>query len=162
VSGLPRSEEEVFSFQLSVLGSGRLFQLRISMQQVDYYLRQFRQGDRDGAFYGLLEMSHDVLPSLMTIFRMEPDPGVRAFLVEVIWQHRELSSLSFLGDALCDCDPKVWRQALDGLVTLTCPAALDVLKSVQSRLFSSQRDTDEFRHWIIEAIEQVEMEIYRT
>lgn len=64
------------------------------------YLERFRLGDRDGAFFGLLEMGHEVLPVLMSSFRAERDSRVRAFLVEVIWQNRQDSTVAFLGEAL--------------------------------------------------------------
>jgi len=117
--------------------------------QVADYLHRYRQGDCDLAFFGLLEADHEVLPELIAAFRVEPDGRVRAFLVEVIWQHREPSVVPFLGEALRDSESDVWRQALDGLVTLASPAALEVLHSAR------RLATDEFSGWLEEAIEQV-------
>jgi hypothetical protein len=118
--------------------------------QVADYLSQYRRGDRDAAFFGLLETDHAVLPELMAAYRSESDSRVRAFLVEVIWQHRQQSAIPFLGEALHDSEAVVWQQALDGLVTLASPAALEVLCS------ASQSGADEFRGWLAEAIEQAE------
>lgn len=120
--------------------------------QVADYLHLYRQGDRDAAFFGLLEADHEVLPELIAAFRAEPDSRVRAFLVEVIWQYREPSVVPFLGEALRDSEAVVWRQALDGLVTFASPAALEVLRS------ASRSATDEFSGWLDEAIEQVEQQ----
>lgn len=49
------------------------------------YIDQFREGNRNEVFHGLLELSRDVLPELIAIFRNEQDVQFRAFLVEVIW-----------------------------------------------------------------------------
>jgi hypothetical protein len=54
----------------------------------------------------------------------------------------------------------VWKQALDGLVTLASPQALEVLKAAKTRQFSQQKDTEEFHRWLDEAIEQAESEVH--
>jgi hypothetical protein len=114
------------------------------------YLQRYREGHRDEAFFGLLETDPDILPFLMSAFRAESDGRVRAFLVEVIWQHRKQSVIPFLGEALADSESVVWRQALDGLVTLSSPAALEILHS------SHRSATGESRGWIAEAIEHAQ------
>jgi len=101
-------------------------------------------------------MDHAVLPELMAVFRAERDVQVRAFLVEVTWQHRQPSAVSFLGEALLDPEPVVWKEALDGLVTLASPAALEVLRSARIRQFPDPRSAEEFRGWLEEAIAQAE------
>jgi len=103
--------------------------------QIDCFLQRFREGHRADAFFGLLEMDHDVLPELMAAFRAERDAQVRAFIVEVIWRHRQQSVTPLLGEALRDSEPTVWRQALDGLVSLASPAALEVLRAARTRRF---------------------------
>jgi len=123
---------------------------------IENYLDLFRKGETDSAFHGLLEISREILPELMTIFRSERDARMRELLVEVIWEYREPSAIPFLGEALLDPDPGVWRQALNGLVTLASPAALDALRSARTRKFPRQRDAEEFYRWLEEAIIQVE------
>jgi hypothetical protein len=129
------------------------------MRQVDEYLHEFREGDRDTAFFGLLEMGPVVLPELVATFRKEQDSSVREFLVEIIWQFRDLSTVYFLGEALYDVNCVVWKQALDGLVTLASQEALILLQSARSRPFSSQSEAVEYRRYIDEAIEQVEEKV---
>ena len=119
-------------------------------EYVAEYVRRYREGRRDDAFFGLLEAGADVLPELIAAFRKESDSRVRAFLVEVMWQHRQQSVIPILGEALRDPEPLVWRQAMDGLVALASPAALEVLRSAR------QFGNDEFRGWLAEAIDQVE------
>lgn len=119
---------------------------------VQEFLEKFRKGDRDAAFFGLLELDRRFLPELMSLFRSERDAHVRAFLVEILWQHREASIIPFLGDALQDSAPEVWKEALNGLVTLASPAALGVLREAKTR----RSDSNEFLRWVDEAIDQVE------
>jgi hypothetical protein len=130
--------------------------------QIAYYLEMFRSGDADNAFHGLLEIDRDILPELMAVFRGEQDIGVRELLVEVIWEYRERSVIPFLGEALSDTEPRIWRQALNGLVALASPAALDVLRAARTRQFPTQCETEEFRRWLEEAIEEAETETQRA
>jgi len=136
--------------------------MQTSTPQITEYLDRFRQGDSDAAFFGLLEMEHEILPELMAAYRNEPTPRVRAFLVEVIWQHRQPLAIPFLGEALHDVESVVWKEAFNGLITLASPAALDVLRLARARHLTRQRDTDEFRSWLEEAIEQAEIEAQRV
>jgi hypothetical protein len=122
--------------------------------QITEQLLRFRQGDRDSAFFAFVEMDHGVLPDLMSTFRAESDRDIRAFLIEVIWQHRQQSVIPFFGEALRDSEPMVWKEAMDGLVALACPAALDVLRSARSRQLSRPQDAAEFQRWLEEAIKQ--------
>lgn len=70
-------------------------------------------------------------------------------LVEAIWQHRQPSVIGFLADVLGDPVPVVWKQALDGLVTLASPESMRVLRSAADNECDAER-----RAWIEEAIEQ--------
>jgi len=124
--------------------------------QIAECLHRYRRGDHDAAFFGLLETDHHILPELIAAFRTETDSRVRAFLVEVIWQHRQQSVIPFLGEALHTPEPVVWKQALDGLVAMASPAALEVLHSAR------QSSTDEFRSWIEEAIEQAQEQMRKS
>lgn len=124
--------------------------------QIAYYLERLRQGKGDDAYHGLLEMPHEILPELIAAFRAETDTHIREFLVGVIWEHRQQSVIPFLGGALLDPEPPVWKQALDGLVAFASPAALDALRAARTRQFPGKRETEEFRRWLEEAIEQAE------
>ena len=127
-------------------------------QQIDYYLEMFRQGNSENAFHGLLELDHDILPELIAVFRGEQDIALRELLLEVIWQYREHSVVPLLGEALRDTQPRIWRQALNGLVALASPEALDILRAARTQQFPTARETEEFRHWLNEAIEQAATE----
>ena len=75
-------------------------------------------GGEENAYHTLLEADDDVVPSLMQHCATDPDGEHRARIIEVIWQHRLSTSISFLASALNDEHPEVWKQALDGLVYL--------------------------------------------
>jgi hypothetical protein len=68
--------------------------------EVRAVLKEFRSGDKEAAFFELLEMPGDLLPIMIDIFRSERLPEVRAFLVKVAWERRDVAALPFLGEAL--------------------------------------------------------------
>jgi hypothetical protein len=127
------------------------------IDEMEWYLQRFREGDYYIAFSGLLEMGDEILPDLMTLFGKERDPDFRAFLVKIIWEHRQSSAIPFLGIAMRDAEPKVWKEALDGLVTLASQPAIDVLRSERN-----QQKEDKILQWIDEAIEQIETRIQKN
>ena len=116
---------------------------------IDYYIERARIGDYEEAFHGLRELDSDALPALQEAYHREDDPMVRSVIVEAIWQYRQASVIGFLADVLGDPMPMVWKQALDGLVTLASPESLSVLRSAAF----CERDAGK-RAWIEEAIEQ--------
>ena len=126
-----------------------------AIQRVAGFLDRFRNGDCEAAFFGLIESGRETLPILMEAFHAETDRKVRDFLVEVIWQHRDESAIPFLASVLNDSEPAVWKQAIDGLVTLASVEAANALRAARSRQFARKADRDEFQQWIDEAIEQV-------
>jgi HEAT repeat protein len=130
--------------------------------QIAYYLERYRESDADSAFHGLLELDHVALPELAAEFRAATDTRLRVFLLGVIWQHRQQSVIPLLAEALLDSEPRVWREALDGLVALASPASLAALRAARTRHFTKQHDAEEFRRWLEEAIEQAEMEAQRV
>ena len=124
--------------------------------QIREYLGTFKQGYREKAYFGLIEMNHNIIPDLIDEFRKEKDTQTRAFLVEVIWQHRQQSIIPFLAEVLNDPAHEVWKEAMDGLVALHSPDSVAALRSAKLRKFSRQKDTLQFRKWLEEAIEQAE------
>jgi hypothetical protein len=127
--------------------------------EVRAVLKEFRSGDKEAAFFELLEMPGDVLPIMIDIFRSERLPEVRAFLVKVAWERREVAALPFLGEALNAPEEKIWQEALDGLVAFSSQESLEVLQSARSRKFRNESAANRFRIWLEEAIQQVESEL---
>jgi hypothetical protein len=122
---------------------------------IEQYLEHYRSGDRDSAFFGLLEQGKEILPHLIEAYRTEAQADIRRFLVEVIWQHRDVSIVPFLGEVLGDEASDVWKQALDGLVALASPSAKQVLCDAQARF----HDRKDMQTWLHEALEQVDAEL---
>jgi hypothetical protein len=122
-------------------------------EQTEYYLNRAKNGDREAAFCGLIELPRHLLPDLEDAYRDEADPLIRALIVHAVWQHRLPSSVGFLAAALEDPRPDVWKEALDGLVTLASAESRQVLELAKHR--AGEQD-ETLRAWIEEAIEQVD------
>ena len=74
-------------------------------------------------------------------------------LIHCLWQYRDRAAAPTLGSALWDADDQVWKEALDGLVTLGGVEAERVLLDTRDA-----RVGDETRvkgEWLEEAIEQL-------
>jgi hypothetical protein len=124
--------------------------------QVQYWIERFRRGDRESAFHGLLEAGREAIPDMISVFHATSEHELRAFLAEVIRYCKDPSTISFLGEAINDPDPGVWKEGMDVLVSLASRPALDVLQSARNRQFTKQQNVNEFREWLEEAIKQTE------
>jgi len=129
--------------------------------QVKAAIEKYRRGDKESAFFELLEIPGDVLPDLIAAYNADPIVDIRAFLVKVSWQRRDRSALDFLGDALNAPEEDIWQQALDGFVTFASPESLRILSLARDRVFGNESDGKRFHRWLEEAIQQVELEIRR-
>jgi hypothetical protein len=127
--------------------------------EIAYYLERYRAGDEETAFFGLIELEAAAVPDLIAAYRSEAEVSVKEFLVEVIWQFRLPSTISFLGEALRDPEPAIWKEALDGLVALRSAAALSELEAAKTSKVCTAGDADEFRSWLDEAIDQLAEQI---
>jgi hypothetical protein len=121
-----------------------------------YYVKRLKGAGTEDAYHCLIEADDQIIPNLIDTFRNSKDPAIRSELVEIIWQHRNPATIEFLSEALHDPIPEVWKNAMDGLVALACPKSLDVLRSVRTRAFPKETQTEEFHRWLKEAIDQVE------
>ncbi len=118
-------------------------------EQLEFYLARLRDGE--DVLCRLLDLDAAdpaVLPRLAAEFDREPARDVRAALLEVIWQTRDPRAIPVLDRALADPAPKVWKEALDGLVAVFGPEAITVLETALARA------TGERAEWIAEALDQ--------
>lgn len=122
-------------------------------------LALFRAGQKDAAFFGLIERP-GLLPILTNAFRGEPDSDVRVFLIKVLWEHRDPALLPVLGEALTDRNADVWKEALNGLVTLASSASLSILNRALAEPVLDRSGQTKFASWVNEAIEQVNETIH--
>jgi hypothetical protein len=63
--------------------------------------------------------------------------------------------IPFLSEVLNDPKEEVWKQAIDGLVTIGSPEAVKSLRAARERHFSSPNVAKDFCGWIDEAIQQI-------
>ena len=117
------------------------------------HMALFRAGQEETAFFGLLEFP-GLLPILTRVFRSETDADVRAFLVKVLWEHRDPVVLPVLGEALGDRKADVWKEALNGLVVLASPESLGILNRALCEPVPGRVEQAKFDSWVSEAIEQ--------
>ncbi len=122
---------------------------------VQEYLQQLHQPDHDDAYFRLIEAEHAIVPRLIEAYQSETDSDIRATLIEIIWQHRQLSSLDFLAQALHDEHPEVWKAALDGIVGIGDDASRAILIQQQEWLQSQSAPSDLRLRWIEEALQQL-------
>jgi len=80
---------------------------------IAYYLERYHQGYEENAWFSLVELEPEALPELMAAYKAAIKAELRAFLLHVIWQHRQPSVIPFLGEALREGGKLVWRQAMD-------------------------------------------------
>ena len=122
---------------------------------VDYYLAKLDTSDHDNAWHSLIEADPKAIPLLIEAFRAEQNVGVRAEIVEIIWQHRRPETIPFLAEVLDDPEPEVWKAGLDGLVALGGDAALEALAAARQRVKAALGGGAVQLEWIDEAIEQI-------
>ena len=129
---------------------------------IDEYLKMYNGGDGGNAFHGLLEMDPAILPELISAYHSETDTQKRCFLLHVIWEYRQPLMIPFLSEVLLDHEPLIWQEAIDGLVALASPEAVNALSAARSHRFTRSSDTATFQLWVAEAIEQAGRNVIST
>ena len=109
--------------------------------------------DDENAYFALIEAPRAILPHLVTAFRSEIDGAKRSTILNVIWEHRDPSTIPLIGEALRDESPLVWKQALDGLVAIGGPACISTIQAAHDRPFNREADQMTFREFLDEALE---------
>jgi hypothetical protein len=94
-----------------------------------------------------------IVPLLIAEFRREPDAKFAGELLRVIAEFRSADTIPFFAERLFDAH---WKAALDFFVAQASPEALNALEHARTRRFDRQRETDEFRAWLEEAISQAQ------
>ncbi len=96
----------------------------------------------------------EALPLIAEAYERECDGERREALIHCLWQFRDIRALPTLSAALHDPDDRIWKEDLDGIVTLTGEAALRVLEEARDTV--AKHATEQVRRgWIEEAIQQV-------
>lgn len=121
---------------------------------VDHYLTEWGTAGWAHAFHGLIELGPAALPVLIERFESTPDPALRAELLEIARRQRSARAVAFFRSGLAQVNPRVWKAALDGLVNLATPEAIDVLEGALRSAPARPGDAPEFRAWVKEALDQ--------
>jgi HEAT repeat protein len=116
---------------------------------VDDYVSELSGPEADEAWHSLVEAGPAALPHVVDAFDAASDASVKVTLVQIIAEYRSADAVPFLTGCLQNGDPRIWKTALDGLVSLGEPAALDGL--TQARDIATREE----REWIDEAIAQI-------
>jgi len=107
-----------------------------------------------------MDLGTAALPHFVDAFRRERDPRRRSRLIRVIWQFRDRSALPVLAEALQDPYDHVWKDALDGIVTLGGDQALQTLHDAHRAIVGAGESSVLIkRSWIEEAMGQVRTDI---
>src|SRR6185295_20300892 len=85
-----------------------------------------------------LDLGTAALPHFVDALRKERDPKRRSRLVRVVWQFRDRAALPVLGEALQDPHDQVWKDALDGIVTLGGEQALQLLHDAHHAIVAGE------------------------
>ena len=118
-----------------------------------HYLADWGSGEWAHAFHRLIELGPTALPYLQARFEQSSDAALRAELVEIAYQQRTAEALPLLAKALKDPSARVWKTALDGLVSLASDEAVQLLEEAL-RLPLARSDAEEYRAWVQEALDQ--------
>ncbi len=102
-------------------------------RQASEYFAALHGPDSDNARHRLVELGRKIIPLVATRLQNERDFDMRATLVNIAWQAHPEGALPLLRDALDDPEPRVWKEALDGLVTAGGAVALEVLRKARIR-----------------------------
>ncbi len=114
--------------------------------EFQYFIDRVTEED---SFFALTETSDDILSKLENQFRKEKVPERRAAIIRIIWERRSPKSFSILAQALSDRSDLVWKESLDGLITIDGKKAK---KIIQSLISTSDQDK---RAWLSEALDQI-------
>ncbi len=107
-----------------------------------------------------LQFGMAALPHFIAAIKEQRDPGRLRRLIRVVWQFRDRSALPVVAEALRDPRDEVWKDALDGIVTLGGDQALRILHDERDSLLrASEPATAIKRSWIDEAIGQVRADL---
>jgi hypothetical protein len=120
------------------------------------YLECLRTGAVEVGYFGLLELGPDALPLLIAEARKPESRAYKITLVEVIWQHRHPVAIPFLGETLSDSDPEVWKSALDGLVTIGGPDAIQWMTEALEGVETGRIHNGLSKEWLEEALQQAQ------
>jgi HEAT repeat protein len=127
----------------------------------EHYLLEWDSDRWANAYHSLIELGPQVLPELERRLGDAPDSVFRAALVELARQLHSTDAVRLFDTALRDESPRVWKEALDGLVDLASPASILLLEQALARTPPGHTDPTEWGYWLREALQQARAESRR-
>jgi HEAT repeat protein len=123
-------------------------------EQVAELIAQLDGSAGFGALRNLNSLGPRAIPLVAAAYPRELIGTRRAALIEALWQFRDPVVMPTLANALLDADALVWKEALNGVVTLGGSSALEVLQVARDAV-GRHVDADLRIEWTDEAVEQV-------
>ena len=111
--------------------------------------------DREDAFHSLIEQKADIVPYLVQSYKASDDLSEQGLLLEVICQYQSPQTLDFLAEVLQEENPRLWKTALDGIVTIGGSSSIDLLTNEIHRLSALESPPALHISWLQEALEQI-------
>jgi hypothetical protein len=122
--------------------------------RVGHLIADLDRSDEEVVLCALRAIGLEAVQPLAAAYQRKPKAQHRTFLIHALWDLRDPRAIPTLTAALRDENASVWKEALDGLVTLGGVAAISALE--ESRLAIERLpDAAVRRKWIDEALEQV-------
>lgn len=121
---------------------------------VEHLLLEWHGRGWGRAFHALVELGPAILPLLDERLAEERDGGLRAELLAIAQALRVPGALPLFARGLADADERVWKAALDGLVALADPQALEILEAARESP-APGAEAAEWRAWLDEAASQL-------
>ncbi len=123
-------------------------------ERLEELLEALHGPESEGAACALRSYGAAAIPVLEEHFRCESRGRRRQAILHTLCELRDPRAFPTLADALRDPNERVWKEALDGLVTLAGPRARRILEDARASLPGDRKSATK-REWIEEAIEQV-------
>ncbi|MEO8612378.1 MAG: HEAT repeat domain-containing protein [Chloroflexota bacterium] len=117
-------------------------------------MQQFRRSKNEDTFFALIHLDESQVHDLIKAYLAETRVDIKALLVEIISHYKQPTSLNFLASALQAAHPQVWKNALDGIVSIGGKISIQILEEEKQRLASEKRFGERIE-WIEEALQQL-------
>jgi HEAT repeat protein len=118
--------------------------------KVACYVASLASADWENAWHSLLEVGPESLPYVRQAYNDAIDDRSRELLIQVLAEKRDKESLGLFRGALHSSSSAVWKAALDAIVSVDGPAAVEILRAIESSVSKDRR------RWISEALRQIE------
>lgn len=114
------------------------------------YVAGLASADWENAWHSLLELGPESLPYVRQAYSDATVDQSRKLLIQVLAEKRDMELLGLFQGALHSSSSTVWKAALDAIVSVGGPAAVEILRAIESSVSKDRR------RWISEALHQIE------